>query len=62
MPNHDYITVNVSGSHTGAATVRLTDTDSAVTAVGIGLAFTTNMLCAPTNEGSASTTLATSFT
>jgi hypothetical protein len=61
LPEPDYVTVNATGSHTLSLGVRLTDTDTAENAIGAGLAFTTNMLCAPSGGGSASTTLSVSF-
>ena len=61
FPESDYVTVNATGGHTLSLTVRLTDTDTSENAVGAGLAFTTNMLCAPSGGGSASTTLSVSF-
>ncbi len=61
FPESDYVTVNATGGHTLSLTVRLTDADTSENAVGAGLAFTTNMLCAPSGGGSASTTLSVSF-
>lgn len=63
VPESDYITVNATAGHTQSVVVRLADTDSnpAAAAVGAGLAFTTNMLCAPSGGGSASTSFSVSF-
>ena len=61
FPESDYVTVNATGSHTLSLGVRLSDTDTSANAVGAGLAFTTNMLCAPSGGGSASTNLSVSF-
>jgi len=61
FPESDYVTVNATGAHTQSLHVRLADTDTSVNAVGAGLAFTTNMLCAPSGGGSASTTVSVSF-
>ncbi len=58
LPGSDYLTVNATSDHTLSLAVSLTDT---VSAVGAGLSFTTNMLCAPSGGGSASTGLSVGF-
>jgi len=59
VPEADYVTVTASGSHTENVGVRFTNSQ---TAVGVGLSFTTNMLCAPPTGGSASTSVSFGFT
>jgi len=62
VPPADYVGVNATKSdHTLSLVVRFTDSDTAVTALGVGLSFTTNMVCAPSGGGSASTSIATGF-
>ena len=61
LPESDYVTVNATGGHTQSLHVTLDDTDTSENAVGAGLAFTTNMLCAPSGGGSASTSVSVSF-
>ena len=59
LPESDYLTVNAtSGGHTQSFVVRLTDTEAAL---GVGLTFSTTMLCAPPGGGAASTAVSTSF-
>jgi len=61
LPQSDYVTVNATGSpsgHTKSVSVWLTDSEAAV---GVGIALATNMLCAPSGGGSASTALSTGF-
>jgi hypothetical protein len=58
LPGSDYVTVNATSDHTLGLAVSLTNTQ---TAVGAVLDFTTNMLCAPSTGGSASTSLSVSF-
>ncbi len=58
LPGSDYVTVNATSDHTLGVPVSLTNTQTAVAAV---LSFTTNMLCAPSGGGSASTSLSVSF-
>jgi len=63
LPESDYFPVNATGGHTQSVVVRLTNTNpsSVETAVGAGLSFTTNMLCAPSGGGTASASLNVSF-
>ena len=61
LPGSNYITINATGGHSASLAVRLTDADSAVTAVGAGLSFRTDMLCSPSGGGSATTNLNVSF-
>ena len=65
LPESDYITVNATGGHTASVRVLLTDSynPQPETAVGVGLSFQANMLCAPTASASPSptATLSTSF-
>lgn len=58
LPASDYVTVNATAPHTESVTVRLTNSEAAV---GAGLSFTTNMLCAPSGGGTAATGLSLSF-
>lgn len=51
LPESDYVSVSTSGPHTLSVVVRLTDTQ---VAQGAGLAFSANMLCAPSGGGTAS--------
>ena len=61
LPEPDYITLNGTGEqkpHALSFVIQLSDTEAAQ---GAGLTFTTNMFCAPSGGGSASTGLSLSF-
>ena len=58
LPTQDYLTVPATGSHDVSVVVRLTNPESAS---GAGLSFSTNMFCAPSGGGSASTGLSVGF-
>ena len=65
FPAADYLTVNSTGGHTESVRVQLTDTLTLTneTATGVGLSFTSSMLCTPpgSSVGVSSASLSTSF-